>query len=142
MTFLVDAHLPRRLAHRLRTWGHEAIHTHDLARGNRTPDGEIEQIALREQAIVVTKDADFVNTFAVRRVPYKLLLVSTGNIKNVELDRLFEQHITDIAQAFESHDFVEITRTMLVSMCNLTRNSGSTDGQLTPGASPIPVAPA
>ena len=114
MTFLVDAHLPRRLAHRLRTWGHEAIHTHDLPRGNRTPDEDIEQISLREQAIVVTKDADFVNTFAVRRAPYKLLLVSTGNIKNVELDRLFEQHITAIAQAFESHDFVEITRTMLI----------------------------
>ena len=114
MKFLVDAHLPRRLAHRLRAWGHEAIHTLDLPRGNRTLDEEIENISLREQAIVVTKDADFVNTFTVQRVPYKLLLVSTGNIKNVDLDTLFEQHITDITQAFVSHDFVEITRTMLI----------------------------
>jgi predicted nuclease of predicted toxin-antitoxin system len=95
-------------------WGHEAIHTLDLPRGNRTPDEEIENISLQEQAIVVTKDADFVNTFTVRRMPYKLLLVSTGNIKNVELDTLFEQHIIDITQAFESHAFVEITRTMLI----------------------------
>jgi predicted nuclease of predicted toxin-antitoxin system len=114
MTFLVDAHLPRRLAHRLRAWGHEAIHTLDLPRGNRTLDEEIEDISVRDHAIVVTKDADFVHTFTVRRVPYKLLLVSTGNIKNVELDTLFEHHITDITQAFESHAFVEITRTMLI----------------------------
>lgn len=114
MTFLVDAHLPRRLAHRLRAWGHEAIHTLDLARGNRTLDEEIEDISVREHAIVATKDTDFVNTFTVQRVPYKLLLVSTGNIKNVDLDTLFEQHITDIAQAFVSYDFVEITRTMLI----------------------------
>ena len=114
MTFLVDAHLPRRLAHRLRAWGQEAMHTLDLPRGNRTPDEEIERLSLQEHAIVVTKDADFVNTFTVHRVPYKLLLVSTGNIKNMELETLFEQHITDITAAFVSHDFVEITRTMLI----------------------------
>ena len=114
MKFLVDAHLPRRLAYRLRTWGHEAIHTLDLPRGNCTPDGEIGDISLQEQAIVVTKDAEFVNTFTVQRVPYKLLLVSTGNIKNMDLETLFEQNITDIATAFVSHDFVEITRTMLI----------------------------
>jgi predicted nuclease of predicted toxin-antitoxin system len=114
MKFLVDAHLPRRLAHRLRAWGHEATHMLNLPRANRTPDEELEDISLREQAIVVTKDADFVNTFTVQRVPYKLLLVSTGNIKNVDLDTLIEQHITDLTQAFESHDFVEITRTMLI----------------------------
>ena len=114
MKFLIDAHLPRRLAHRLRAWGHEAIHTLDLPQSNRTPDEEIEHISFQEQAIVVTKDADFVNTFTVQRVPYKLLLVSTGIIKNVDLDTLFEQHITDITQAFVSHGFVERARTMLI----------------------------
>jgi len=114
MKFLIDAHLPRRLAHRLHTWGHEAIHTLDLPRGNRTPDGEIGDISLREQGIVVTKDADFVDTFIVHRVPYKLLLVSTGNISNMDLETLFEQNITDITAAFGAHDFVEMTRTMLI----------------------------
>ena len=114
MTFLIDAHLPRRLAHRLRTWGHEAMHTLDCPRGNRTPDAELCDISIREQAIVVTKDADFVNTFMVQRVPYKLLLVSTGNIKNVDLETLFEENNAAIAAAFVSHDFAEITRTRLI----------------------------
>src|SRR2546425_245220 len=69
---------------------------------------------IRDHSIVVTKDADFVNTFTVQRVPYKLLLVSTGNIKNVALEALFAQHIADITAAFESHDFVELTRTVLI----------------------------
>ena len=38
MKFLVDAHLPRRLAYQLCAFGHEAVHTLDLPRGNRTPD--------------------------------------------------------------------------------------------------------
>ena len=114
MKFLVDAHLPCRLAYQLRAFGHEAVHTLDLPRGNRTPAPELGDLSVLDHAIVVTKDADFVNTFTVQRVPYKLLLVSTGNIKNVALDALFAQHIADIAAAFESHDFVELTRTMLI----------------------------
>src|SRR5262249_56804558 len=112
--FLVDAHLPRRLAYQLRAFRHEAVHTLDLPRGNRTPDPELGDLSVRDHAIVVTKDADFVNTFTVQRVPYKLLLVSTGNINNVDRDALCEQHITDITQAFISHGFVEPTRTMLI----------------------------
>jgi predicted nuclease of predicted toxin-antitoxin system len=114
MKFLVDAHLPRRLTYRLRALGHEAMHTLDLPGGNRTLDIELCDISIREQAIVVTKDNDFVNTFTVLRAPYKLLLVSTGNINNMALVTLFEQNIADITAAFESHDFVEITRTMLI----------------------------
>jgi predicted nuclease of predicted toxin-antitoxin system len=114
MKFLVDAHLPRRLAQQFRAFGHEALHTLDLPKGNRTPDPELGELSVRDHAIVVTKDADFVNTFIVQRVPYKLLLVSTGNIKNVALEALFARHLDDITAAFESHDFVELTRTMLI----------------------------
>jgi len=66
MKFLVDAHLPRRLAYQLRAFGHEAVHTLDLPRGNRTPDPELGDLFVRDHAIVVTKDADFVNTFTVQ----------------------------------------------------------------------------
>jgi predicted nuclease of predicted toxin-antitoxin system len=85
---LVDTHLPRRLVHRLRQAGHDAVHTLDLPRGNRTRDAQINEIAAREQRVVVTKDADFVNSFIVSRRPAKLLLVSTGNITNADLEAL------------------------------------------------------
>lgn len=112
MKFLVDAQLPRRLVYRLQEAGHEAIHTLDLPLGNRTPDRVINEISEREERIVITKDADFVNSFTLHHKPYKLLLISTGNIKNAELERLFSQNIQQIAQAFEDNDFVELSRTV------------------------------
>ena len=38
MKFLIDAQLPRRLAHQLEVAGFETIHTLDLPQGNRTTD--------------------------------------------------------------------------------------------------------
>src|SRR5574337_519848 len=88
MRFLVDAHLPRRIARRLQAAGHDVLHTLDLPDGNRTTDAEINAISLREQRVVVTKDADFVNSFLLKHQPYKLLLISTGNIKNADFESL------------------------------------------------------
>ena len=110
MKFLVDAHLPRRLVYKLRETGFEAIHTLDLPLGNRTPDSFINELSIREKYIVITKDADFVNSFLLRHEPYKLLLVSTGNINNIELEALFVANIENIAEGFNIFDFIEVDR--------------------------------
>lgn len=59
MNFLVDAHLPHRLAHRLRDAGHDTLHTLDLPETNRTTDTEIQEISVREHRVVITKDPVF-----------------------------------------------------------------------------------
>lgn len=114
MNFLVDAQLPRRLANRLRESGHSAVHTLDLPRQNRTTDIEIGEISTREQRVVITKDADFVDTFLLQGKPYKLLLISTGNISNAELESLLMPQLAAIAFAFDQYDYIELTRTALV----------------------------
>ena len=81
MKFLIDAQLPRRLAHQLGVAGFETTHTLDLAQGNRTTDQTLITLSLKEQCVIVTKDSDFVESFLVKREPWKLLLVSTGNRK-------------------------------------------------------------
>jgi predicted nuclease of predicted toxin-antitoxin system len=93
MRFLIDAQLPRRLVARLREAGHEATHTLDLPRGNSTSDSVINELSAREGYVVVTKDADFVNTFHLHGKPHKLLLISTGNIRNSELETLLIQNL-------------------------------------------------
>jgi predicted nuclease of predicted toxin-antitoxin system len=113
MNFLVDAQLPRRLAYRLRDFGHDAVHTLDLPLKNRTPDSDVKEISLREKRIVVTKDGELVDSFFLQGKPYKLLLVSTGNIKNADLEKLFLQNIEHIAESFEQHNFIEIDKTMV-----------------------------
>jgi predicted nuclease of predicted toxin-antitoxin system len=114
MKFLIDAHLPRRLAYALRHAGHEATHTLDLPHGNSTPDSEINDISDREQCVVVTKDADFVSSFHLTGKPYKLLLVSTGNINNADLETLFAANLPALAEAFQMHRFIELTSTMVI----------------------------
>ena len=117
MKFLIDAQLPRRLAHQLRVAGFETTHTLDLPQGNRTTDRALITFSLTEQYILVTKDADFVDSFLLRHEPWKLLLVSTGNIGNSELLRLFQLNLDQLAEAFKSFDFIELNRTSMI--CHL-----------------------
>jgi predicted nuclease of predicted toxin-antitoxin system len=114
MNFLIDAQLPRRLVQRFREAGHDAIHTLDLPEGNRTSDADINALAERDHRIVVTKDVDFVDSFILNRRPPKLLLISTGNITNGELESLISQNLSTITAAFESNDYVEMARTALI----------------------------
>jgi predicted nuclease of predicted toxin-antitoxin system len=110
MNFMVDAQLPRRIASWLREQGHDALHTLDLPRENRTTDEEIVALAVRDGRVVVTKDADFVESFILRNKPDRLLLISTGNISNAELEQLLIPLIPMIAAAFDTASFIEVTR--------------------------------
>ena len=114
MNFLVDAQLPRRVAYRLRDAGHDVLHTLDLPDGNRTSDAQINELSTRDSRVVVTKDTDFVNSFLLFHRPYKLLLISTGNIANAHLEDVFMGQIPTITTAFESYDYLELTRDTLI----------------------------
>ena len=100
MNFLVDAQLPRRMTAWLTAAGCDAIHTLDLPDANRTTDEQINNVADREQRVVVTKDADFVDSHVLRGRPARLLLISTGNISNRDLEALLVPLIPDIVREF------------------------------------------
>ena len=114
MRFLVDAQLPQRLARWLRDKGHDALHTRDLPKGNRTEDADVNDLSLREERVIVTKDTDFVDTFLLARKPHKLLLVATGNIGNADLEGLFQRNLEAIVLAFDASDYVELGHDRLV----------------------------
>jgi predicted nuclease of predicted toxin-antitoxin system len=78
----------------LRDAGHDTIHTLDLPDANRTTDAEINELSARDLRVVITKDTDFVDSFLLFHRPYKLLLISTGNIANADLTELFVAQIT------------------------------------------------
>ena len=114
MKFLVDAQLPRRAAGWLRAGGCDAVHTLDLPDGNRTSDTRIIDAAEHDQRVVVTKDADFVDSHVLHDRPAKLLLISTGNISNAELERLLVPLIPSIVREFQINSFVELGRAGIV----------------------------
>jgi predicted nuclease of predicted toxin-antitoxin system len=111
MKWVVDAQLPRRLSRWVMQQGHDAVHTLDLPRGNHTTDEDIVELSLRQGRIVVTKDVDFVDSFLLKHRPEKLLVISTGNITNTALETLFHRHFQAIAEAFEKHEYLELTQT-------------------------------
>lgn len=114
MRFMVDAQLPVRLARFLNEQGYDTLHTKDLPGHNATPDAEINNLSVQEQRVIVTKDADFVESFLLRQIPYKLLLVSTGNIKNSELELLFQANLQQLAGLLENHSYIELGRDAII----------------------------
>ena len=71
-------------------------------------------LSLGEKRIVVTKDADFVQSFLLQGRPHKLLLVNTGNISNNDLLTLFKVKLAPTVESFETVDFVELTQEFLI----------------------------
>lgn len=110
MNFLVDAQLPRRMVAWFAAVGCNAVHTLDLVEANRTTDSQVTEVADREGRVVVTKDADFVDSHLLQGRPAKLLLISTGNISNRELEALLTPLIPDIVREFQSHSFLELSQ--------------------------------
>ena len=114
MKLLVDAQLPVRLARVLGAAGHDAVHTKELPGGNANPDSDLNVLSLRESRILVSKDADFSTSFVLRGEPFKLLLVSTGNIRNVDLETLFLANLDHLAELFAEYRFLELSRDSLI----------------------------
>jgi predicted nuclease of predicted toxin-antitoxin system len=108
MKFIIDAQLPYALSMHLKQKGFDVIHTDDLPNKELTTDNEIREISVKEDRIVVTKDSDFLDSYYIKGIPPKLLLVSTGNIKNKVLFNLFESNIEKIIELFGQYSFIEL----------------------------------
>lgn len=114
MKFIVDAQLPKALSDLINSKGQDSIHTLELPDKNKTQDGFITRLATNEQRVVITKDADFLESYILRKEPPKLLLVKTGNIRNSELVILFERNLELIVELFFLHSLIEITKAEIV----------------------------
>lgn len=114
MKFIVDAQLPIRLAKFLQNLGYDTLHTKDLPQQNTTSDSTINEISIRDERIVITKDSDFVDSFLAIQQPYKLLLISTGNIKNSELEDLFATNLTMLIELLSQYSYVELSHDAVI----------------------------
>lgn len=89
MKFWVDAQLPPRLAEWLsKAYGVDAVSLRDLGLRD-APDIEIFQAANRAQAVVISKDSDFVELVSRHGSPPQLLWVTCGNVTNRRLQAVF-----------------------------------------------------
>ena len=115
MRFIIDAQLPFSLKKMFIDIGYDAILTDDLGDKETTSDNEIREVSENQNRIVISKDADFVDSFYIKGIPKKLLLISTGNIKNSELFSLFSKNIKKIVTLFDTNDLVEMNSNDIIA---------------------------
>ncbi|MFM9944383.1 MAG: DUF5615 family PIN-like protein [Bacteroidia bacterium] len=108
MKFLVDAQLPFVLSLFLERRNFDVIHTDNLPNKERTSDTEIREISVKENRIVITKDSDFVDSYYLKGIPQKILLISTGNISNKDLLEILARNIDLISEMFLEYSFIEL----------------------------------
>ena len=97
--------LPVRLAKFLQANGYDTLHTRDLPQQNATSDSVINNISIEQEQVVITKDADFVDSFLTIQKPSKLLLVSTGNIRNSELEEILKNNLSTLVNLLQNNEF-------------------------------------
>ena len=114
MKLIVDAQLPKTLSDLLISLGHDSIHTLDLPKRNSTKDLEIIALSEVDDRIVISKDNDFLESFLLFNRPRKLILVKTGNIRNGELLKLFQNQIKVIEKHISENSLIEINKTEIV----------------------------
>lgn len=116
MKFIVDAQLPKSLSRFLNEKGHDAIHTLDLSARNATDDSIINEISLKEERVVISKDSDFYDRFFRILEPYKLLYLTTGNITNKVLLSIFDKNLERIVNQLETNFVVELSHTSIITI--------------------------
>ena len=115
MKFLVDAQLPYGIALFLRDKGFDMLHTNDLPDKERTKDSQIRRIATAENRIVISKDYDFVDSHVLRKIPKKLLIITTGNIKNKQLFDIWRRNWELIIHLLETCNLVELSNEGIIA---------------------------
>ncbi len=72
-------------------------------------DTTIFRAARRANAVVITKDEDFVDLLNQYGSPPKLIWLTCGNTSNQRVREIFLEHLTRAIQILDNTDLVEIT---------------------------------
>lgn len=105
MKWIVDAQLPPALAGLLVDRNHEASHVAHVGLRDSS-DSEIWDHALRENAIIITKDEDFQNRALVAESAPGILWLRIGNCSRRALLEWFEPLLDDIVERFENGETI------------------------------------
>jgi predicted nuclease of predicted toxin-antitoxin system len=110
VNFVVDAQLPPGLAAWIVEQGHEAQHIFDLE-GQAAPDNHVWLTAIQRDAIIISKDRDFVEWALTRMPSTKVVWVRIGNATNRNLLSHLALAWREVIEALERGDqVVEVGR--------------------------------
>ena len=101
MRFIIDAQLPPALARMLSRRGYAAEHVTELGL-MEAEDAQIWRYAFQHDAVIVTKDEDFVILSALKTDVPAIIWIRLGNTRKQVLLKRFEQWLPAIEQALAS----------------------------------------
>jgi predicted nuclease of predicted toxin-antitoxin system len=111
LNFLVDAQLPPALARWISGRGHEAIHVFDVfdIALLKATDPDIWEHARQQNAVIISKDEDFVDRWLLDQTPVVLIWIRKGNCSNRALLVWFEPLWPDTLKRLEQGErFIEL----------------------------------
>lgn len=101
MRFLLDANLPARLAQEFVEAGHECDHVEDLL-PRYSPDTAIARIANDSGAVLVSRDADFVQFSRDGLLTVPLVWVRLGNLRRAAIASAIRARLPALVVAIEA----------------------------------------
>ncbi len=85
----------------------ECVHIKDVI-GNQSSDLEIYVAARKANAVIITKDSDFVNLFFKLGSPPKIIYLTCGNISNKNLRLLLSEKLLQVITEVLSNDYTTL----------------------------------
>ncbi|MCF8246048.1 MAG: DUF5615 family PIN-like protein [Saprospiraceae bacterium] len=110
MKFLIDEQLPISLVKWLAGQGFDVIHATALGKNMKISDKDVCRESITNQRVVISKDIDFLNSFLIKKEPWKLIYLTTGNISNKYLLALFQSNLNQIIDLFDKANVVEMSQ--------------------------------
>ena len=108
MNFLVDAQLPPALARWIANQGHQATHIFDIGLQSADDPGIWER-ARSANAVIISKDEDFVDHWLLSSDPVQLVWIRKGNCSNRALFDWIEPLWQDAVKRLEQGEkFIEL----------------------------------
>jgi predicted nuclease of predicted toxin-antitoxin system len=89
LNFLVDTQLPPELARWLSSHGHQGTHVFDIGL-QAAGDPVVWEHARKSNAVIISKDEDFVDRWLLSDAPVPLIWIRKGNCSNRALMAWFE----------------------------------------------------
>ena len=106
MTLWLDAQLPPQLANWIQqTLSIHAIALRDLGLRDAT-DSAIFDAAKKANAVLISKDSDFVELVMRHGAPPKLIWLTCGNVSNAALQTLFNARLREAIQLLEGSEAI------------------------------------
>jgi len=106
---ILDVHIPPSLALWITSNFQLECYSATYLNLREAEDNEIFSIARDRNAIVITKDDDFVSLLTRYGSPPKVIWLTCGNTSKSRLKEIFELNLLKAIQLLQSTDLVEIT---------------------------------